>query len=181
MNNNHSEYTYAPRTILPVLMNIVKPTSVTDWGCNRGYWLEEAKNLGAKSVKGFDMIDYDSEFRISSSEFKQTNFEEEAPLNVSDLGISLENIEHVSTQKANCLHDAICDSCDVVLFSGAVPGQGGTSHVNEQPHSYWHSRFARKGFLLYDFVRWCIYDDPNIYSWYKDNTFLYSRVPLPKQ
>ena len=34
---------------------------------------------------------------------------------------------------------------DVILFSAAVPHQGGEHHVNEQPPEYWRELFARPG------------------------------------
>lgn len=179
MDNTYTQNTHAPRTILPLVMPLVSPRSVVDWGCNRGFWLEEALNLGAEHVQGFDMIRYDDLFRIPQQSFRQVDFEKDTPTSKADLGISLENIEHVSPARADILHAAICDSCDTVLFSGATVGQGGTHHVNERNHSYWHTKFAREGFVMMDIVRWCIKDDPNIYQWYKDNIFLYTRVPLP--
>tara|TARA_R110000772_G_scaffold266171_1_gene388290 strand:+ start:6348 stop:6893 length:546 start_codon:yes stop_codon:yes gene_type:complete len=179
MINKYTEDTYAPRTILPLVMNLVKPKTVVDWGCNRGFWLGEALNLGAEVIHGFDMIGYDEHFRIPERFFSQIDFEKSSPGFPCNLGISLENIEHVSPYQADLLHDEICKSCDVVLFSGATIGQGGTHHVNECHHSYWHSRFALKGFVMYDLIRWCIKDDPDIYPWYKDNIFLYSKIPLP--
>ncbi len=180
MNTEFLSYTTAPKTILPLVLPVVKPKSVVDWGCNRGFWLEECKNLGVEEVHGFDMINYDRDFRIPKENFTQANFEQHIPTKKADFGICLENIEHVSPSRADALHQNICESCDVVLFSGAVIGQGGTHHVNERNHSYWHTKFAQAGFLLLDVVRWGIIDDPNIYSWYKDNTFLYTKVPLPR-
>ena len=42
---------------------------------------------------------------------------------------------------------------DTILFSAAVPGQGGTHHVNEQWPSYWAEKFAKAGYGVYDVIR----------------------------
>jgi|13_taG_2_1085334.scaffolds.fasta_scaffold09351_2 hypothetical protein len=181
INQEYISYTVAPKTILPLILPIVKPQSVTDWGCNRGFWLEECKNSGINKIHGFDMCEYDADFRIPKKDFTQVNFEEKSPQKKADLGIWLENVEHISPIRADELHESICKSCDTVLFSGATPGQGGDEHVNERPHSYWHSKFAHAGFLLLDAIRWSIIDNPNIFSWYQGNTFLYTKIPLPRQ
>jgi hypothetical protein len=34
----------------------------------------------------------------------------------------------------------------IIVFTAAPPGQGGTAHLNEQPPSYWISKFQESGF-----------------------------------
>ncbi len=41
-------------------------------------------------------------------------------------------------------------SADLILFSSAVPGQGGCFHLNEQAPSYWSDIFRSLGFLCFD-------------------------------
>ena len=65
-----------------------------------------------------------------------------------------------------------------ILFSAAVPGQGGEHHVNEQPYDYWRKRFAEAGFTAYDFVRPRIAADNGISFWYRYNIILFVRDEL---
>ena len=38
-----------------------------------------------------------------------------------------------------------------MLFSAAVPGQGGENHVNEQPLAYWRAIFREHGYSAVDY------------------------------
>ena len=40
----------------------------------------------------------------------------------------------------------LCGLSSIVIFSAATPGQGGTDHVNERPHSYWIEKFSARGY-----------------------------------
>lgn len=57
----------------------------------------------------------------------------------------LEVAEHLPPARADWLVHFLTAASDVVLFTAATPGQGGTGHLNEQPHEYWIERFAARG------------------------------------
>ena len=67
----------------------------------------------------------------------------EAPF---DLAYSFEVAEHLPPDLAQPLVDVLCGLAATVVFSAAPPGQGGVGHINEQPPSYWHARFAARDF-----------------------------------
>jgi len=75
----------------------------------------------------------------------------------------------------------LADLSDVVLFSAALPGQGGVGHINEQPLSYWRSLFAKHGYVFYDAIRPQLWNDDRVAYWYRQNTVLAikSEVPTP--
>jgi hypothetical protein len=60
------------------------------------------------------------------------------------------------------------------LFSAAIPGQGGTEHINEQPPRYWERQFERHGFHPVDAIRPIIWRDRRVEPWYRQNIFLYA-------
>jgi hypothetical protein len=64
-----------------------------------------------------------------------------------DLAISLEVAEHLPEQSADTFIDSLTGLWDFVLFSAAIPHQGGVNHVNEQWQSYWAATFAERGYL----------------------------------
>jgi hypothetical protein len=66
----------------------------------------------------------------------------------SDLAVCLEVAEHLPARAGDRLVELLCTIAETVLFTAATPGQGGTDHVNEQPHAYWVARFQRHGFSL---------------------------------
>ena len=63
-----------------------------------------------------------------------------------DLAISVEVAEHLPADSAVSYLKFLTDMSDTVLFSGAVPGQGGVGHVNEQEWTYWLSFFNTFGY-----------------------------------
>ena len=58
-----------------------------------------------------------------------------------DLATSFEVAEHLPPWVANRYVDLLCKLSPVIVMSAATPGQVGTDHVNEQPHSYWINKF----------------------------------------
>jgi SAM-dependent methyltransferase len=74
----------------------------------------------------------------------------EAPPRLDDapfeLAYSFEVAEHLPAELGQPLVDVLCGLAPTVVFSAASPGQGGVGHINEQPLSYWHSRFATRDF-----------------------------------
>lgn len=62
----------------------------------------------------------------------------------------------------------------VILFSAAIPHQGGVGHVNEQWQSYWAQAFAAHGLKPYDVIRPQIWNDEKVAYWYRQNIVLYA-------
>jgi hypothetical protein len=60
-----------------------------------------------------------------------------------------------------------------LLFSAAVPGQGGEHHVNERPLEFWRDRFAARSYRCFDCIRPKVLQDRLIKPWYRYNTLLY--------
>jgi hypothetical protein len=61
----------------------------------------------------------------------------------------------------------------VVLFSAAIPGQGGFNHINEQPLSVWVREFVANHYRPLDVIRNRIWDDEEIPFWYRQNLILF--------
>ena len=60
-----------------------------------------------------------------------------------------------------------------MLFSAAVPGQGGEFHVNEQPLDYWREFFLEHGYRCFDALRPHLLKAAEVQPWYRYNTLLY--------
>jgi hypothetical protein len=69
----------------------------------------------------------------------------------------------------------------VVLFSAAIPFQGGLNHVNEQWPDYWAALFAAHGFRVADVLRWRIWNDAQVTWWYKQNILLFAHDDMIAQ
>jgi hypothetical protein len=93
-----------------------------------------------------------------------------------DLVQSLEVAEHLSAAASDGFVDTLVRHGDVILFSAAVPHQGGEHHVNEQPPQYWRERFAARGYFAFDWLRPQIADWREVKAWYRYNTLIYANA-----
>jgi hypothetical protein len=98
-----------------------------------------------------------------------------------DLVICLEVAEHLPDSASDLLVETLTKHGDVIIFSAAIPGQGGQNHVNEQWTSYWQNKFSKLGFYFHDVLRPLIWTNKSIEWWYKQNMFLVTREPSQKE
>jgi hypothetical protein len=63
-----------------------------------------------------------------------------------------------------------------VLFSAAIPHQGGEHHVNEQWPDHWAGLFAAEGFHCFDLLRPALWLNPDLDWWYAQNMLLFARA-----
>jgi SAM-dependent methyltransferase len=172
----------SPKIIVPQIMKLLHPKSVLDVGCGIGTWLKAFKDCGVIDVIGIDGDYVDRTLLnkyISNDEF--LGFDLTKSFNLGrkfDLAISLEVIEHLPKSAALIFIDSLCRHSDTILFSGAIPNQGGQNHLNEQWQSYWSKIFELRGYNVYDPIRNLIWNDSNIEPWYKQNILIYSKVRL---
>jgi cyclopropane fatty-acyl-phospholipid synthase-like methyltransferase len=172
--------TQAALEILPFVFQYHKPKSVLDIGCGNGSWLKAAIDLGVERVTGVDGIQVDDhQLNISKNDFLQHDLTRPLQLNKKfDLAISLEVAEHLPESAANNMVHILTTHSDCVLFSAAIPGQGGQYHVNEQWPEYWHQKFKAKGYLAYDIIRNEFWNNLNVFWWYKQNIVLYAKKEI---
>lgn len=172
--NRRAQTAVAAQRIFELLPEGLVLDRVADIGCGTGTWLAAALARGASSVQGIEgawvtpeMLD---DPRI---EFVQGDLEQPLTLAPVDLAISLEVAEHLSPERAESFVADLVALAPAVLFSAAIPGQGGVNHVNEQWQSYWAGLFARHGRVPCDVIRPAIWSDGEIAPWYKQNIVLY--------
>lgn len=94
----------------------------------------------------------------------------------ADLMICLEVAEHLPESCADQLIKFLCGLTKHVLFSAAIPFQGGKGHVNEQFQTYWAEKFKANGYgpskiQLREYIKY----DEDIAIWYRQNLVLYER------
>jgi len=170
------------RAVVPRVAALLAPASVLDVGCGVGAWCNVWLENGAKDVAGADGDYVERERLLMGAErFIAANLAK--PFNAGarfDLVMSLEVAEHVPEPDADTFVANLTRHGDVVLFSAAVPGQGGEFHVNERPLGYWRDKFAAHGYDCFDPLRPMLRNDTKVAPWYRFNTLLYvarSRVP----
>jgi len=167
----------AARIILPLVFELVKPTSVLDVGCGLGTWLSVCDEFGVKDYLGVDG-DYVERAKLTILESKFLSADLRNRFTTKrkfDLVICLEVAEHLPESSADVLVDTIVEHGDSVLFSSAIPGQGGQNHINEQWVEYWQAKFEARGFYFHDVIRPKIWNNENVELWYRQNIFLITR------
>jgi SAM-dependent methyltransferase len=164
------------RVVVPLVMRLVAPRSVVDVGCGQGAWLRCFQECGVSEVRGLDGDYVDrKKLLVDSRSFQMTDLAR--PFSIGgryDLALCLEVAEHLPARAASRLVRVLTDSAPVVLFSAAVPGQGGTRHLNEQWPSYWKHLFDRRGFVRLDPIRRHVWQDERVGWWYRQNLFLFA-------
>jgi SAM-dependent methyltransferase len=162
------------RLMIPIVYSFIQPQSVVDVGCGVGAWLHVWQQNGVDDYLGIDGNYAQSHLCIPSKKFFAANLEEQIECNRKfDLAISLEVAEHILPEHAAIFIESLCALADVILFSAAIPGQGGVLHHNEQYPQYWADLFARNGFTGYDCLRERIWMNDQIDACYRQNIFFF--------
>ena len=164
------------RRVLPLVLEAIGPSSVVDVGCGVGTWLAICAALGVGRILGLDGDYIDkAALQISQEDFRATDLRTSFQIGATfDLALCLEVAEHLPAGSAELLVRSLASAAPHILFSAAIPGQGGTNHVNEQWQDYWRARFADVGYRPVDLVRPRVWGLPDVESWYQQNTILYS-------
>jgi len=166
------------RVVVPLVLTLVRDVkSVIDVGCGTGVWLSIFKETGVTRVMGLDgsYVKENGLLEIEDEEFLEVDFERELPvLERFSLCVCLEVLEHLTEGVAATMVRQLCSLADVVLFSAALPGQGGTNHINERWPSYWVERFQREGYRPLDILRGRLWNNALVEWWYRQNILLFA-------
>ncbi|MBV9861714.1 MAG: hypothetical protein JO267_06150 [Alphaproteobacteria bacterium] len=167
------------RKVVPLVGAALPVRSVVDFGCGHCAWLRVWQDSGA-AVAGVDGPYVETgDVLIDPGCFRAADLA--APIDLGrrfDLVQSLEVAEHLPAAAAGNFVDMLVAHGPVVLFSAAVPGQGGENHVNERPPEYWRGLFHARGYVPIDYLRPLIVGDPEVAPWYRYNMLLYAAEGL---
>lgn len=164
--------------VLPIVNDVLHPSSVIDVGCGVGNWLKIWKDvLGVKTIQGIEgpylspkLLQIPAEYVIFQDLKKPFEINKKF-----DLAMSLEVAEHLPESHADHFVKSLTQLGDIILFSASIEGQEGTYHINEQPPEYWASIFAKYDFVPIDYVRDKIWNNPQVEWWYQQNILIYVR------
>jgi hypothetical protein len=172
------------REVLAIVKDLAHPKSVVDVGCGIGTWLCVWQEFGVPTILGIDgsYVRRD-ELLIAPDQFVAMDLSMPTTLDAKfDLVQSLEVGEHLPEVAAQAFISFLCSLGPVVLFSAAIPYQGGTSHVNEQWPEYWAGLFAQNGYIPVDTIRDQVWENSKVAYYYAQNALIFvqadnSQVP----
>jgi SAM-dependent methyltransferase len=172
----HAQVRDSAREIVPLVTALIEPKRVVDVGCGTGTWLATFAEHGATDVLGLDGDYVDrSLLDIPSDRFIAADLSK--PVRMAgryDLAVCLEVAEHLPEASADALVELLTSLAPCVLFSAAIPFQGGVNHLNEQWPEYWAARFSARTFLPIDCLRRKIWCNEKVAWFYAQNVLLFA-------
>ena len=180
-NNFYQEMSKSSNTsarfLVPFLKKNLTFNSVIDIGCGDGQFVSEFIRNGISEIKGIE-----GDWILSSLDQRNTPWLQIADLTSEltfetrfDLAICLEVAEHLDEKYADTFVSNLVKASDLIFFSAAIPGQGGTNHVNLQYPDYWAIKFAKHGFYMKWDPRDILNGKRGVAPWYQQNCLLYQK------
>jgi SAM-dependent methyltransferase len=164
------------RIVAPFIIRLAAIRSVIDVGCGLGGWLRAFSENGVPLIRGVDGNWVDpSKLFVPPDCFAAVDLSKPFDLKDRyDLAVCLEVAQYLRPRLGTELIVTLTKLAPLILFSSAVPGQGGIHHVNEQWPGYWRGIFAEQGFKMLDLIRPLIREDHRIDWWYRQNIAIFA-------
>lgn len=135
------EGTWAQR-LAEYIKEKINPSTVIDIGCGPGIYVDSLRNLGLdaqgidtdKRVHGRPHLRCQSMFDLDDTKY--------------DLVICMEVAEHIDEKFENQIVEKVSAAVGkTLIWTAALPGQGGTGHINCRPKEYWAEKLAGQGLV----------------------------------
>ena len=167
----------AAMRIVPYVLDVVQPISVVDVGCATGEFLAAFRKHGIEDILGIDGAYVQKDLRvIPQNKFIPLDLNQPFTLDRTfDLAICLEVAEHLLPRSAANFIASLTRLAPIILFSAAIPYQGGTSHLNERWPEYWAELFKQHGFVPVDALRRRIWLNREIPIVYRQNMLFFCK------
>ena len=159
--------------VLPMIIAAIQPSTVIDVGCGVGTWLAVLAESGVADVWGIDG-DYVERSLLQIPRERFLPHDLTMPVHLErrfDLVLCLEVAEHLPADSAPTLVDSLVGLGPVIVFSAAIPYQGGRS--SERAVARYGRHFAARGYAPVDSVRRQIWQLDDVQWYYAQNILLF--------
>lgn len=144
---------YTRENLIPffhqIALNIkdkIKPNSVIDIGCAKGFLVECLRDLSIDAY-GIDISDYAlHEVRGDIKKYCKHKSILEKPKKKYDLVVCIEVLEHLKPEHAEEAVKNLCNYSDDILFASTPTDKLEKTHHNVRLHEYWIELFAKNNF-----------------------------------
>lgn len=166
---------HSAQAMIPIVLDLLPVKSVVDVGCGTGEFLKVFREHGVQDILGIDG-EYVERNLLAIPQENFLALDISVPFSLKrnyDLALCLEVAEHLPVESASVFVESLTQVAPIVLFSAAIPLQGGTHHINEQWPEYWMHLFGRRGFVPVDAIRKRIWKNSQVAWWYRQNCLFY--------
>lgn len=153
---------------------------VLDIGCGPGSYVHSLLE------KNIDCLGIDIDDRVVGRDhLRQISILDlpEDLVEVANLSLCFEVAEHIEEEKSDEVVKNVCSTLKdngYLIWTAAMPGQGGIGHINCQPKEYWSQKFESNGMIrnydlennLKDFCKEGIY-----MGWFYQNVMIFYKNP----
>ena len=138
-------------------------------------WLNACKQLGATGLLGVDGSYIDpGQLLIPRDCFQPMDLNQPGKIDRRfDLAMSVEVAEHLRPESTGAFLELRTSLSDRILFSAAIPGQPGDTHINARWPAFWIGEFEKRGFAALDFIRPKIWHDERVMLCYRQNLLFF--------
>jgi hypothetical protein len=165
-------------SLAQTIFDAYKPKKVIEFGCGPGHLTRALNkfNVEVLAIDGFSEPDFKDFPGIT---FSKIDLNDGEALSIFlngkkfDMAICTEVAEHLMPSSSNNLIKCLTSSAPIVIFSAAIPEQGGTGHINCMNRGYWHDLFLKHNFRIVDSIRKNLRDSNDLALWYKLNLLDY--------
>ncbi|MFD2161029.1 class I SAM-dependent methyltransferase [Paradesertivirga mongoliensis] len=160
-----------------VISEVYKPRRIIEFGCGPGHLAKAFADQGISvtAIDGYADPDFADLENIEFIRMDLNDPDLHHPLfdNPYDLAVCTEVAEHLNPESSASLIKMLTKSAPVVIFSAAVPEQGGHGHINCQSRVFWHDLFVKDHYLLMNSLRTRLRDNSDLAIWYRLNVLDY--------